>query len=143
DFKLIAPTENDEDSYDAADALLEMACRTVETGKDQRALGFFRVLREGRLNLRGRDLDTFSRLFCESGKVALLIQTSRRGNESDAALFYWQNGGAYPRDFGFGFPLDASQLAEGHPGWRYPDPLEGAQVAALTPPAPAPQAQAK
>jgi len=142
DFKLIAPTADNADSYDSADAQLEIACRNVETGKDQRALGFFRVLREGRLNLRGRDLDTFSRLFCETGKVALLIQTSRRGNESDAALFYWQHGGAYPRDFGFGFPLDAGQLAEGHPGWRYPDPLEGAQVAALPSPAPAPQPQA-
>jgi hypothetical protein len=86
------------------------------------------------------DLQTFSRLFCETGNVALLIQTSRRGNESDAALFYWQHGGAHPRDFGFGFPLDASQLAKGHPGWRYPDPLDDSQPQAAPPPPPPPPA---
>jgi hypothetical protein len=100
----------------------------TDAGSDQRAVGFFGVEREGRLNMRERDLQTFSRLFCETGKVALLIQTSRRGNESDAALFYWQHGGAYPRDFGFGFPFDSAQLADGHPGWRYPDPLENTPV---------------
>ncbi|MGA2879687.1 MAG: hypothetical protein ABSG13_12115 [Bryobacteraceae bacterium] len=146
DFKLIAPTEDNGAESDSGDALLEIACRTAEAGSEQRALGFFGVQREGRLNMRERDLQTFSRLFCETGKVALLIQTSRRGNESDAALFYWQHGGAYPRDFGFGFPLDAAQLADGHPGWRYPDPLEDTQIpvshrleAPEPPPRPAPR----
>jgi hypothetical protein len=129
DFQLIVPTEYGDEHPDSDDAPLEIACRMAETGNEQRALGFFRVQRGGRLNMRERDLETFSRLFCETGKVALLIQTSRRGNESDAALFYWQHGGAYPRDFGFGFPLEAGQLAEGHPGWRYPDPLGDAQIA--------------
>jgi hypothetical protein len=140
DFLVITPVEPAEDSSPYSiqdeDAPLEIACRTAEAGKEQRALGFFGVQREGRLNLRARDLETFSRLFCETGKVALMIQTSRRGNESDAALFYWQNGGAYPRDFGFAFPLEAAQLAEGHPGWRYPDPLEGMETPQIAPPAP-------
>ncbi len=146
DFLVIMPVETAEEPspYTVADpdAPLEIACRTAEAGKDLRALGFFGVQREGRLNMRERDLETFSRLFCETGKVALMIQTSRRGNESDAALFYWQNGGAYPRDFGFAFPLDAAQLAEGHPGWRYPDPLEGMETRQISaPPAPMPEAR--
>src|SRR5579862_66238 len=112
--------------------------RTVDTSPERKVIGFYAVEREGRLNLRSRDMDTFNRLFCETGQVALMIQTSRRGNESDAALFYWQNGGAYPRDFGFGFPLEATQLVDGHPGWRYPDPLEDLHIV----PAPAAAASA-
>ena len=128
DFQLIPPVEDSSEYSDLDDAPMEIACRMTDAGGDQRAVGFSGVEREGRLNMRERDLQTFSRLFCETGKVALLIQTSRRGNESDAALFYWQNGGAYPRDFGFGFPLDTAQLSDGHPGWRYPDPLENTPV---------------
>ena len=139
DFKVVVPIDDDQPvSPEAADALLEIASRTADSSPEQKVIGFYGVEREGRLNLRSRDMDTFSRLFCETGKVALMIQTSRRGNESDAALFYWQNGGAYPRDFGFGFPLEAIQLAEGHPGWRYPDPLEDLHIV----PAPAPAAAA-
>jgi hypothetical protein len=144
DFKLIPPNEDATEEPVSDDALFEIACRLAESGNEQRALGFFRARRDGRLNMGQSDLQTFSRLFCETGNVALLIQTSRRGNESDAALFYWQNGGAYPRDFGFGFPLDAGQLAAGHPGWRYPDPLDAPEPAAPppppSPPPPKPQA---
>jgi hypothetical protein len=118
DFKLIPESD---------DAQFEIASR-------QRALGFFRAQRDGTLNMRQRDLKTFSRLFCETGSVGLLIQTSTRGNGSDAALFYWQHGGVQPRDFGFGFPLDAGQLASGDPGWRFPNPLEDTPA----PPAPKP-----
>jgi hypothetical protein len=139
DFKLISPSEGAGEQSDSDDTLFEIACRMADAGSEQRALGFFRAQRDGRLNMRERDLQTFSRLFCETGKVALLIQTSRRGNESDAALFYWQHGGAHPRDFGFGFPLDANQLASGHPGWRYPDPLEDTHMPAV-PPLPKPRA---
>jgi hypothetical protein len=128
DFKLIPESD---------DAQLEIASRTAQAGKEQRALGFFRAQRDGTLNIRQRDLKTFSRLFCETGNVGLLIQTSRRGNQSDAALFYWQNSGVQPRDFGFGFPLDAGQLASGDPGWRFPDPLEDTPAVAM-PPAPPP-----
>jgi hypothetical protein len=128
DFALL-PKSEDPGNLDADDALFEIACRMAEVGHGQRALGFFRSRRDGTLNMGWRDLETFSRLFCETGNVALLIQTSGRGNESDAALFYWQQGGAHPRDFGFGFPLDAGQLASGHPGWRYPDPLQAPKPA--------------
>jgi hypothetical protein len=133
DFKLI-PASAAEAHPDCDDALFEIACRMSEAGTEQRALGFFRAQRHGNLNLGPRDMQTFSRLFCETGKVALLIQTPRRGGESEAALFYWQQGGAFPRDFGFGFPLDAGQLASGHPGWRYPNPLDPTQPAAIQPP---------
>src|ERR1700722_11329190 len=115
DFKLIAPGK------DVGEDL-----ESVELGKGQRAVGFVRAQPEGRLNMSERDLQTFSRLFCETGSVGMLIRTSPRANASEAALFYWQNGGVQPRDFGFGFPLDAAQLASGHPGWRYPDPLADA-----------------
>lgn len=139
DFKLI-PASSAEAHPDCDDALFEIACRMSEAGTEQRALGFFRAQRDGNLNLGPRNLQTFSRLFCETGKVALLIQTPRRG-ESEAALFYWHQGGAYPRDFGFGFPLDAGQLASGHPGWRYPNPLDSTQPAATQPsPLPPPRA---
>lgn len=138
DFKLI-PASAAEAYPDCDDALFEIACRMAEAGTEQRALGFFRAQRQGNLNLGPRDLQTFSRLFCETGKIALLIQTPRRGGESEAALFYWQQGGAFPRDFGFGFPLDAGQLASGHPGWRFPNPLDPTQAVA-TQPAPAPRA---
>jgi hypothetical protein len=87
-----------------------------------------------------RVLETFGRLFCETGNVALLIQTSGRDHVSDAALFYWQLGGAYPRDFGFGFPLDAGQLASGHPGWRFADPFRAPKPAPpVFPKAPPPE----
>src|SRR5665213_157096 len=109
DFKLLPPSE-DPANLDADDALFELACRMAEAGHEQRALGFFRSRRDGTLNMGWRDLETF-RLFCESGNVAMLIQTSGRANESEAALFYRQHGGTHPRDFGFGFPLDAGQLA--------------------------------
>ncbi len=104
-----------------------------EQGPGQRVVGFFRSRRDGRLNLNPEDLGALSKLFSATGNVALLIQTSR-GNESDAALFYSDGGDVRPRDFGFGFPFDAEQLASGHPGWRYPDPIDhspvGASVAA-------------
>jgi hypothetical protein len=137
DFKLI-PASADEANADSDDALFEIACRMAEAGNEQRALGFFRAHRDGNLNLGPRDLQTFSRLFCETGKIALLIQTSKASNESDAALFYWKQGGVHPRDFGFGFPLDAGQLAKGHPGWRYANPLDHTPAAATAaPPKPA------
>ena len=132
DFKQL-PTSDDPSDPDSDDALFEIGCRLAEAANDQRALGFYRSRRDGRLNLGWRDMETFGRLFSETGNVALLIQTSRRGNESDAALFYWQHGGAHPRDFGFGFPFDAAQLESGHPGWRYPDPLQAPRPAPLPP----------
>jgi hypothetical protein len=137
DFTLLPPSE-DPRNPDSDDALFEIARRMAEAASQQQVLGFFRSRRDGTLNMGRRDVETFSRLFCETGNVALLIQTSGRSNESEAALFYWQNGGAHPRDFGFGFPLDAEQLANGHPGWRYPDPLQAPSPV----PSPLPEAPA-
>jgi hypothetical protein len=131
DFRLI-PAGAASALPDSDDALFEIASRMVETGNERRVLGFFRAQRDGNLNLGPRDLQTLSRLFCETGNIALVIQTARRGGESEASLFYWQHGGAHPRDFGFGFPLDAGQLASGHPGWRFPNPLQPPQPAATT-----------
>jgi hypothetical protein len=133
DFELIPSGEESAANQDTDDTLFEIACRKVRNPNESRVVGFFRSRREGRLNLGARDLETFSRLFCETGNVALLIQTSRRGNESDSALFYWQHGGAQPRDFGFGFPFDAGQLVGGHPGWRFPDPLDDKPTAVALP----------
>jgi hypothetical protein len=123
DFELLPCTEEPL-NHDSDNAMFEIASRMAETGNEQRAIGFFRSRRDGTLNLGPQDLETFSRLFCEAGNIALLIQTSKRGNESGAALFHWQRGGAHPRDFGFGFPFDAAQLAAGHPGWRFGNPLQ-------------------
>jgi hypothetical protein len=80
------------------------------------------------MKLGARDLQTFDRWFYENGNVGLLIRVPRRG-DSEAALFYWQDGQPQPREFGFGFPFDATKLAGGHPGWRFPDPLEPEQEA--------------
>lgn len=135
DFKLIASSEDPAAHPDSDDAAFEIASRMAEAGNGQRVVGFFRSRRDGRLNMGARDLQTFSRLFCETGNVALLIQTSTPSNESRAALFYWQQGGAYPRDYGFGFPFDAGQLVSGHPGWRYVKPFDHTEPAA-TPPQP-------
>jgi len=138
EFQLL-PSGDDPDGHpNDEDALFEMACLKARNNGDRRVLGFFRCRRDGRLNMSPRDVETFSRVFSETGNVALLIQTSRRGNESDAALFYWDRGGAHPRDFGFGFPFDAGQLVSGHPGWRYPDPL-AVSAAAPAPAQPEPQ----
>ena len=135
DFEVVPAGDDDTDGeQDISDTLLEIACRKARDNQ-QRVLGFFRSRRDGRLNMSQRDLETFSRLFCETGNVALRIQTSRRGNESDAALFYWEHGGAQPRDFGFGFPFEAGQLVSGHPGWRYPNPFDLAPASASMPPA--------
>ena len=130
DFKLIPSTKDPAASPISDSAAFEIARRMIPAGSDQRALGFFRSGRDGNLNMGPRDLQIFGDLFCETGNIALLIQTPRRGGESEAALFYWQHG-AQPRDFGFGFPLDAGQLADGHPGWRYPNPREGTHPAAM------------
>jgi hypothetical protein len=139
DFTLL-PTSEGRGNRDSDDALFEISRRMAEAASEQQVVGFFRTRRDGTLNMGWRDQETFSRLFCETGNVALLIQTSGRGNESEAALFYWQGGGAYPRDFGFGFPLEAGQLASGHPGWRYPDPLQASKpVPQLVPEPPAPE----
>jgi hypothetical protein len=136
DFKLIPPSKDLAARPDSDAAAFEIARRTIPAGSEQRALGFFRSGRDGNLNMGPRDLQIFSDLFCETGNIALSIQTPRRGRDSDAALFYWQHG-AQPRDFGFGFPFDAGQLADGHPGWRFPNPLERTQSAAQqTTPAP-------
>lgn len=134
DFELIPPSDDPDASQETDDTLFEIACRKTRNENGHRVLGFFRSRRDGRLNMGSRDLETFSRLFSETGNVALLIQTSKRGNESDAALFYWQHGGAHPRDFGFGFPFDAGQLVAGHPGWRFPDPLDDTPAPAALPP---------
>jgi hypothetical protein len=145
DFKLIPASTDPAAQAVTDDALFETARRMVQGGTEQRVLGFFRAQRDGTLNMGPRDLNTFSRLFCETGNVALLIQTPRRG-ESDAALFYWEQGGAHPRDFGFGFPFEADQLASGHPGWRFANPFVQTEPAAASPaapktqPAPMPQA---
>jgi hypothetical protein len=137
DFKLLTSSEDasvDPAAHpDSDDALFEIACRMPEAGNEQRALGFFRAQRDGNLNMGPRDRETFSELFCETGNIALLIQTPRRGGESEAALFYWQDGEAHPRDFGFGFRFEASQLMSGHPGWRYPNPLDHTRPAATIP----------
>jgi hypothetical protein len=102
----------------------ESARRAAENdGRQLRAIGYFRSQRNGPLSLGPRDLLTFERLFYENGSVGLLIRTPRRG-DSDAALFYWEGGQPQPREFGFGFPFDATKLAGGHPGWRFPDPIE-------------------
>jgi hypothetical protein len=139
DFKLIPAGADATEPPEYDEALFEIAQRMVESGNDRRVVGFFRARRDGRLSMGPRDIKTFSRLFGAPGNVALLIQTSKRGNESDAALFYWQDGSPQPHDFGFAFPLDAGQLASGHPGWRYPDPLDFAPTPASAPaPAPAP-----
>src|SRR6202021_1643988 len=76
---------------------------SVELGKVQRAVGFFRAQPEGRLNMRQRDLQTFSRLFCETGSVGMLIRTSPRGNPARALFFFWEAGGDQRRDLGFDF----------------------------------------
>ena len=134
DFELIAPADDAAgQGQESDDTLLEIACRKQRKDSELRVVGFFRSRRDGRLNMGSRDRETFGRLFSETGNVALLIQTSRRGNESDAAFFYWERGGAQPRDFGFGFPFDAGQLVAGHPGWRYPDPLEDTAAVASLP----------
>jgi hypothetical protein len=138
DFELIPPGDDAAANQVTDDKLLEIACRKARDGNEQQVLGFFRSRKDGGLSMNQRDLETFSRLFCETGNVALLIQTSRV-NESDAALFYWQHGGAHPRDFGFGFPFDAGRLVNGHPGWRYRVPIDTAPEPAPLPP-PGPQA---
>ena len=109
---------------DPGDALLEKALQKARGEGNRQVVGFFRSRCDGRLNLGPRDMETFRRLFRETGNVALLIQTARRADERDAALFYSDRNGVQPTDFGFGFPFDSAQLASGHPGWRYPDPIE-------------------
>ncbi len=100
------------------------ACRATENARrDLRIIGYFRSQSDGRLRLGTGDVQTFDRLLCENGNVGLLIRAPR-GGHSEAALFYWQDGQAQPRDFGFGFPFDPTKLAGGHPGWRFPDPFE-------------------
>jgi hypothetical protein len=123
DLQLVSNGDDAAAGSDSTDTLLETACRQARCDGEQRVVGFFRSRRDGRLNMGREDVQTFSRLFRETGNVALLIQTSRRANESDAALFYWDGSQVQPQDFGFGFPFDAGQLVGGHPGWRYPDPL--------------------
>ena len=76
----------------------------AEGGDQQQAVGFFRAGKHDSLNLSPRDLDTFGRQFCDTGKVAVLIRTLEQGC-SGAALYYWQNGAAHRVDLGSAFPL--------------------------------------
>jgi hypothetical protein len=123
DFVVIPPSED-----------FEAARRAAEhDGRELRVIGYFRSQREGRLRLDARDLRTFDRLFYQDGNIGLLIRIPRRGH-GEAALFYWHDGQPQPREFGFGFPFDETKLAGGHPGWRFPDPLEPGEEA---PPRPA------
>lgn len=138
EFELISPPEYaTAEQPDSDDKLFEIACRMAKD-RNRQALGFFIFGWDSKLSMSRNLHDIFSRIFGENGNVALLIQRSRRGNDSDAALFYWQDGAAHPRDFGFGFPFDAGQLLSGHPGWRYPNPLD----APPAPRQPRPKAQA-
>jgi hypothetical protein len=118
DFVVIPPSEDFESARRAAE----------NDGRELRAIGYFRSQRDGQVRLGARDLKTFDRWFYEDGNIGLLIRVPRRGH-SEAALFYWQGGQPQPREFGFGFPFDAAKLAAGHPGWRFPDPLEPEQKA--------------
>lgn len=120
DFLVIAPSEDFETARSAAE----------NDGRGLRAIGYFRSHHDSQMKLDARDLQTFDKWFNENGNVGLLIQVPRHG-DSEAALFYWQDGQARPREFGFGFPFDAARLADGHPGWRFPDPLEPAEKAPL------------
>jgi len=113
DFAVIAPSEDFEGARRAAE----------NDGRQLRAIGYFRSQQDGQTRLDARDLQTFDRWFYENGNVGLVIRVPKRG-DSEAALFYWQDGQPQPREFGFGFPFDATRLAAGHPGWRFPDPLE-------------------
>ena len=131
DFELICPPEYATASQpDSDEKVFEIACRMAKDKNRDRALGFFISGWDGSLNMSRHELETFGRIFGEDGNIALLIQTSRRGNVSDAALFYWQHGEAHPRDFGFGFPFEAGQLMNRHPGWRYPNPIEPERITA-------------
>ena len=118
DFVVIPPSEDFESARRAAE----------NDGRQLRAIGFFRSQRDGALSLGPRDLLTFERWFYENGSIALLIRAPRRG-DSEASLFYWESGQPQPHGFGFGFPFDATKLAGGHPGWRFPDPIEPKQEA--------------
>lgn len=140
DFQVLEPGDSGVggglDPGDLAAAICK-AQEFAEQHPGQALVGFFRSRRDGRLNICPGDLAILNKLFGAPGDVALLIQTSR-GNESDAALFYCDAGRVRPRDFGFGFPFDAEQLASGHPGWRYPDPIDRAPVTASAPPSQSP-----
>jgi hypothetical protein len=118
DFAVIPPSDDFESARRAAE----------NDGRGLRGVGYFRSQGNGQMKLGARDLQTFDRWFYENGNVGLLIRVPRRG-DSEAALFYWQDGQPQPREFGFGFPFDATKLAGGHPGWRFPDPLEPEQEA--------------
>jgi hypothetical protein len=123
DFAVIAPSDDFESARHAAE----------NDGRQLRAIGYFRSQGDTNLKLGPRDLQTFDRWFYENGSIGLFVRVLRRG-DSEAALFYWEDGQPKPREFGFGFPFDAKKLAGGHPGWRFPDPLESAEAA---PPRPA------
>lgn len=135
DFELLSPPEYaTAEQPDSEDKLFEIACRMAKDKNRNRALGFFISGWDGKLSMAAGDLKTFRRVFGDDGNIALLIQTSRRSNERDAAFFYWQDGQVHPRDFGYGFPFDTGALLGGHPGWRYPDPLDPMAMAAEPPP---------
>jgi hypothetical protein len=118
DFVVVPPPEGFESARRAAE----------NDGRQLRAIGYFRSQPDGPLSLGPRDQLTFERWFYENGSVGLLIRAPRRG-DCEAALFYWQGGQPQPREFGFGFPFDATKLAGGHPGWRFPDPIQPKQEA--------------
>jgi hypothetical protein len=118
DFVVIPPSEDFESVRRAAE----------KDGRELRAIGYFRSQRDGALTLDARDVQSFNRSYCENGNVVLLIRVSRRG-DSEAALFYWEDGHPQPREFRFGFSFNAMKLAGGHPGGWFLDPLEPEQEA--------------
>jgi hypothetical protein len=114
---------------DAHQKLAAAAAQIAAESDEYQAIGFFQTRRDGGLNLGSRHLETLSGLFSKTGNIALLVQTSARG-ESEASLFYWQDGAARPRELGFAFPLDAARLASGDAGRSFPNPIDGLQPAA-------------
>jgi hypothetical protein len=118
DFVVIPPSEDFESVRQTAE----------KDGRELRAIGYFRLQRDGALTLDARDAQSFNRWFCENGNVVLLIRVPRRG-DSEAALFYWEDGHPQPREFRFGFSLNAMKLAGGHPGGWFPGTLEPEQEA--------------
>jgi hypothetical protein len=118
DFVVIPPSEDFESGRRAAE----------KDGRKLRTVGYFRSQRDGALTLGARDVQSFDRRSWENGNVVLLIRVSRRG-DSEAALFYWENGHPQPREFRFGFSFDAMKLAGEHPGGWFPGTLAPQQEA--------------
>lgn len=90
DFVLAGPSEKALGLPSEDDACANLTNKLIRGTGERHVIGFFRAMCDGTLAPNDEDLTNASRLFGEPDNVLLLIRF-QPGDESEAALFYWDH----------------------------------------------------